>query len=227
MKRSKAYIDSFYHGSAVDGKGLRSVVFFSGCNLRCGFCHNPETLFCKGTEIDLETMVNRIKRYTAYIRKGGVTLSGGEPFLQAAFCKDLIEELHKLSLNVCIETNGHLIDWELLAMVDGIILDVKNQDAPVDRINYDFLKVCEEYHVPVQLTNVLVPGRNDDAEHLKMLDDLRKSTNCVTSLKFLPFHKMCVQKYEKLNRSYPYDQYREADSDDVARAEKLLAEISE
>ena len=93
MKKCKGFIDSIYSGSAVDGKGLRVVVFFAGCNLRCPFCHNPETLFQKGQETDVDTLVKRIKRYSAYIKRGGVTLSGGEPFLQRDFALNLIQTL--------------------------------------------------------------------------------------------------------------------------------------
>ena len=80
------YIDSVYCGSGVDGKGLRCVVFFAGCNLRCPFCHNPETLFKRGTMSDIDALLERLKRYRGYFRRGGVTLSGGEPFLQKDFC---------------------------------------------------------------------------------------------------------------------------------------------
>ena len=106
MEKCKARIDSIYNGSAVDGKGLRCVIFFTGCNMRCGFCHNPETWTEKGNEITLSELVARIKRYKSYIKNGGVTLSGGEPFLQADFCKELIKALHQESISVIIETNG-------------------------------------------------------------------------------------------------------------------------
>ena len=68
MKKCEACIDSLYHGSAVDGRGLRSVVFFNGCNLRCGFCQNPETLYTKGRRIELDELVNRLVRYKPYVR---------------------------------------------------------------------------------------------------------------------------------------------------------------
>lgn len=70
-------IDSVYCGSGVDGKGLRCVVFFSGCNLRCPFCHNPETLFKGGEQIRAGELAERLMKYKPYFRRGGVTLSGG------------------------------------------------------------------------------------------------------------------------------------------------------
>ncbi len=222
MREYKAYIDSLYHGSALDGKGLRSVVFFSGCNLRCGFCHNPETLYIRGKEITLEELVSRLIRYAPYIRKGGVTLSGGEPFLQAEFCKALIQRLKEYRLNVCIETNGYLLDRDMIGLTDSIILDVKNQEQPIANCLYAFLDACEQLKTPVYLTNVLIPGCNDDVEHLRALDSFRCSCSCVKGLKFLPFRKLCIQKYEKLGISYPYIHYREALPEDIRQAQSLI-----
>ena len=99
MDQCKARIDSIYNGSAVDGKGLRCVVFFTGCNMRCGFCHNPETWTEKGMEISLSDLVAKIMRYKSYIKNGGVTLSGGEPFLQADFANNLFgSSIYKISI---------------------------------------------------------------------------------------------------------------------------------
>ena len=128
MTECKAYIDSMYHGSCVDGDGLRSVIFFSGCNLRCPFCHNPETLYKKGKETSLEETLHTILRYKNYIKKGGVTLSGGEPFLQADFCIQLVKALKNYGIKVIAETNGTIFNEELISLLDGIRLDVKNQD---------------------------------------------------------------------------------------------------
>ena len=122
----KARIDSVYNGSAVDGKGLRCVVFFTGCNMRCGFCHNPETWTEKGNEIELTELVRKIKRYKNYIQNGGVTLSGGEPFLQAEFCTALVNALHVEGISSIVETNGLIADEDLINACDGIRLDLKN-----------------------------------------------------------------------------------------------------
>ena len=136
----KGYVDSIYCGSGVDGDGLRVVVFFCGCNLRCGFCHNPETLFKKGREVTVDEVVQRCLRYRGYIRRGGVTLSGGEPFLQKAFCLALVAELKRENVNVAIETNGKITDEDLIKAADSFIVDVKNQET-------DDLSAYEEFSV--------------------------------------------------------------------------------
>ena len=102
MKLSNGYVSSIYNGSAVDGDGLRCVVFFSGCNLKCGFCHNIETLLLKGQEYSVNDLVAKLLRYKNYITNGGVTLSGGEPFLQADFCIDLISVLAQNGVKTAI-----------------------------------------------------------------------------------------------------------------------------
>ena len=118
LHSEKGYIDSVYCGSGVDGKGLRCVVFFSGCNLRCPFCHNPETLYKQGIRTGVGELLEKLKRYRAYFRRGGVTLSGGEPFLQKEFCLALLRALKAENIHVCAETNGHIADGDFIAACD-------------------------------------------------------------------------------------------------------------
>lgn len=224
MKKCEACIDSLYHGSAVDGRGLRSVVFFNGCNLRCGFCQNPETLYTKGRMIELDELVNRLVRYKPYVRKGGVTLSGGEPFMQAKFCRELLRRLAAEGMKVCIESNGHLIDRELIALSEYIILDVKNQDEEISPKVYEFVAACKEEGTPVLLTNVLVPGCNDDEAQLGALKRLMVYAG-LERIKFLPFRKLCIHKYEDLHMEYAYAKYREATSEDVEQAQAVMQRI--
>lgn len=222
MEKCKAKIDSLYNGSAVDGKGLRCVVFFTGCNMRCGFCHNPETWTEKGIEISLSELVARIKRYKSYIKNGGVTLSGGEPFLQAKFCIELVKELHKENIGVIIETNGLIVDKELIELCDGIRLDIKNQDAPIDGRVFEFLKYCQSCDKFVTMTNVLVPCLNDTQQKLSVLKTLKQEFSCIKELKFLAFRKLCESKYQRLNLPFPYEKYREGSREDLQKAYEFL-----
>ena len=223
MEKCKARIDSIYNGSAVDGVGLRCVVFFTGCNMRCGFCHNPETWTEKGNEIELDDLVAKIKRYKSYIKNGGVTLSGGEPFLQADFCKELIKALHGESISVIIETNGLICDKELIALCDGIRLDIKNQERQVDKRVFDFLNTCQELDKFVTMTNVLVPNLNDTNEKLQELKSIKERYSCIKEFKFLAFRKLCESKYARLNMPFPYEKYEEGTKADLQRAYDLTS----
>ncbi|MDE6189252.1 MAG: 4Fe-4S cluster-binding domain-containing protein [Clostridia bacterium] len=218
MEKCKARIDSIYNGSAVDGKGLRCVVFFTGCNMRCGFCHNPETWTEKGREVTLEEVVSKIIRYKSYIKNGGVTLSGGEPFLQANFCKALVNALHKEGISVIIETNGLICDEELIRLCDGVRLDIKNQDKDIDGRVFKFLDCCQKYDIPVTMTNVLVPTLNDGADKLSKLKELKEEYSCIKDFKFLAFRKLCESKYQRLNMPFPYEKYEEGSKSDLDKA---------
>lgn len=208
MAECKGFIDSVYCGSGVDGDGLRVVVFFSGCNLRCGFCHNPETLYKKGSEVTADELYRKCLRYRGYIKRGGVTLSGGEPFIQKEFCLKLIKLLHSANIDVIIETNGHIADGDLIAAADSFIVDVKNQETDDVGVYETFLNICDELGKSVVLTNVIVSTLNDGSEKTSIVENLAKHKS-VKRIKYLPFHKMCEEKYENLGIVFPYAKYPE------------------
>lgn len=217
----RGYIDSVYCGSGVDGKGLRCVVFYSGCNLRCPFCHNPETLYKQGTLTDVDELIPRLLRYKPYFRRGGITLSGGEPFLQKEFTLAVCARLKAEGVHVCIETNGHICDDALLAAGD-LIVDVKNQQEK-DLSAYErLIDACLRLGAKVEFTNVLVPGVNDGAEDLAALKRLVKRYAPQTKVRFLPFRKLCEEKYAEIGLPFPYADLREGTDEDVQRVEKLV-----
>jgi len=228
MTPCKGYIDSVYSGSAVDGEGIRCVVFLSGCNLRCGFCHNPETLFKKGNETTSTELLSRILRYRAYIKKGGVTLSGGEPFLQKEFVVSLCELLRSENFNICIETNGHIADADIIAAADSFIVDVKNQEG-IDVAKYErFIFTASVLGKPIKLTNVIVPSVNDCEEKIALLKGLANKIPpaLFKGIKFLPFRKLCENKYEKLGLSFPYAKYTEASREDILKVKEIYDNIA-
>lgn len=177
--------------------------------MRCGFCHNPETWTNKGTEIELQPLVDKILRYRPYLKSGGVTLSGGEPFLQAEFCTQLATALHSHGLHVIVETNGLIVDKQLIDACDGVRLDIKNQDGKVDDRVYEFLNYCNQTGKQVTMTNVIVPALNDSQNKLEVLRQIKQKYNCITEMKLLAFRKLCTSKYERLGIPFPYDKYEE------------------
>lgn len=220
MSGPVGYIDSVYCGSGVDGPGLRCVVFLPGCNLRCPFCHNPETLFKRGTMSDIDALLERLKRYRGYFRRGGVTLSGGEPFLQKDFCLALAKALREAGIRVCFETNGHICDAELIAAGD-IVCDVKNQETDDLSVYERFFEECVRQGKVARVTNVLLPGVNDGEGKIAALARLVHRFFPAERIRFLPFRKLCEQKYAELGIPFPCAAVREAEEEDVARAERI------
>lgn len=226
MTACKGKIVSFEHGSASDGEGLRSVLFLHGCNLVCPFCHNPETLYGEGREITSDEVTARLKRYLPFLRGGGITLSGGEPFLQRDFCLAVTEGAHALGLTAIAETNGLIADEALIAALDGIRLDIKNQSGEsgerlISRYS-PFLSLAKDAGKDVLLTSVLVPGVNDDRASLAALAALKAAFPFARGVKLLPFRKLCMEKYARLGRPFPYADKQEPTPSALALASRLI-----
>ena len=127
----KASVDSIETFGLVDGPGIRTVIFLNGCNLRCKFCHNPETWKMKDFNYSVDDIVNKVLRSKPYFKdNGGVTFSGGEPLLQIEFLKEVCAKLKAEGIHIAIDTAGiGLGDYkEFLSMVDLVLLDIKHID---------------------------------------------------------------------------------------------------
>lgn len=211
----RGYVHSLQSLGAVDGPGVRAVVFGEGCPLRCAYCHNPDTWVQKD-EIEAETLCEKILRLYPYIKNGGVTFSGGEPCLQAPFFTEVAKKLKESGLHVALDTCGEVdtpaVD-ELLSYVDLILLDVKmtNED---DYVRYTggslartmaFLKKAETRGIPVWIRQVIVPAINDSEENIDRLASLLSPFSCVERVELLPFRTLCVEKYRSLGISFPLE----------------------
>ncbi len=221
----------------VDGPGVRFVVFLKGCNLRCGCCHNPDTWeMTGGTLYTAKEIVDKAIRYKEYFGKdGGITVSGGEPLLQADFVKEVFELSHKAGINTCLDTSGSV--WndsvrKLLCETDRVLLDIKyttdssykkyvgcSLNAPLT-----FLARAEELSVPVTLRQVIVPTLNDTDENISTLKKIADAHSCVDKVELLPFRKICEVKYEQMGIPFPFHHLPEPDSDTMARLNSLLLE---
>ncbi len=234
MKRSDIIkVSSIQTLGTLDGPGIRFVVFLKGCPLRCMYCHNPETWADDEYQIyNVDDLVNMIMRYTPYFGKdGGVSVSGGEPLVQAAALIGLFKKLKNLNINIVLDTSGCL--WnddvsELLKYVDLCILDIKHTDKEeyfrltkgnlCDTLY--FLNMLEKRGIDTWIRQVIVNGLNDDVKQLSCLRELTQQYKCVKKVELLGFKNICKTKYERLNILFPMGNIAETESKKVEQLQK-------
>lgn len=225
-------ISSVQTMGAVDGPGIRFVAFMQGCPLRCGYCHNPETWKINGgTEYTASELFDKIKRYKNYFgENGGVTFSGGEPFMQAEFVLEVIKKCKDSGIHTAVDTSGNILNEELINSADLVILDIKMTNEE-DYKKYtggsfkktlEFLKLCEKYNKDVWIRQVIVPGINDNEENITCLADIIKEKSFIKKVELLPFKKLCSAKYQNLGIRFKFEDYPEADKECIERLTKLL-----
>ena len=219
----------------LDGPGVRFVLFLQGCNLRCGCCHNPDTWDGRGgTEVDAVELVKKVTRYRTYFGKeGGMTVSGGEPLLQAEFVREVFSLCHAEGINTCLDTSGSILNdgvKALLAQTDRVLLDVKYAtdgqyrqyvgcgiDAPLA-----FLRYLNEKNIPTTLRQVIIPDLNDNAESMAFLNTLRGQYACIDGIELLPFKKICQTKYDQMGISFPFADRPTPTKEKMAELQGLL-----
>lgn len=211
----KADIHSFESMAALDGDGIRYAVFFTGCPLRCAYCHNPDTWHKSGNEWSSADLVNKIKRYKPYFKKGGgVTFSGGEPLLNADFIIETGKLLKKEGINYAVDTSGSVpLTDSVKKALDGadlVILDVKFYDKESykkytkgDFENFVAIgKYCTEKGIRLWLRTVVVPNINDNEESVRKYAEFSKQFE-FEKYELLAFHTMGFFKYENLEIGNP------------------------
>ena len=221
----------------VDGPGIRFVIFFQGCALRCKYCHNRDTWDTTiGNSVKVSELIEKVKRYEQYIKisKGGVTATGGEPLLQPKFLKSLFTELKKLGFHTALDTSGMfpLTDdiKEVLSVTDLVLLDIKHIDDEKckdlvgfsNKLELEFARYLSENGKHMWIRQVLVPGYTDKEEDLIKLKEFLATLKTVDKVEILPYHDMGRFKWEQLGLEYPLDGVRVANNEDVERAKKLL-----
>lgn len=291
----QGFVTNIQRYSIHDGPGIRTTVFFKGCNLRCFWCHNPETLApkpelqlfperCIGCGACLErcphgahTRVNgdRVFRRelcracgacaeTCYAEAlvlvgdqmsadevvaqalrdrpfyetshGGVTLSGGEPLLQLAFCRAILEGVRGEGVHTAIETNA-CWSWErmepLLPLVDLWMVDVKTMDSDLhrqvtgasnDQILANLRRLADA-DAPLIVRTPVVPGVNDDAEAIHAIAEYVAGLRTLVYYELLPFHPMAVGKYCSLGLDYRAAKLERPSQEAMAALAKVAAAV--
>ncbi|MBE7027823.1 MAG: pyruvate formate lyase-activating protein [Ruminococcaceae bacterium] len=233
----KGFVNSIQTLGTLDGPGVRFVVFMQGCNLRCGYCHNPETWEASGgTEYLPQELCDKAVRFKTYFgHDGGITLSGGEPLLQAEFAKELFVLCHEKGINTCIDTSGNFLSdnvKELLNHTDRVLLDIKFTDDELYKKHIgctmfgplEFLKYVNEINVPVTIRQVIVPSLNDTSENILKLAEIINAHPCVDSFELLPFKKICSSKYEKKGLEFKFKDLPQPDEITMKKLNDLLHE---
>ncbi|MFN3927542.1 MAG: pyruvate formate-lyase-activating protein [Pseudanabaenaceae cyanobacterium] len=210
----KGRIHSFETMGTVDGPGIRFVVFTQGCPLRCLYCHNPD---CRsldgGREITAGEVIAEISKYRSYLRGGGVTVSGGEPLLQAEFTAAIFAGCHELGLHTALDTSGYCpvaVAEPVLAHTDLVLLDIKSYDPDIYRRvtsvslepTLNLARHLNDIGKPMWIRFVLVPGLTDPTHNVEGLADFVATLKHVHCVEILPFHKMGEYKWERLGLPY-------------------------
>ncbi len=228
------FIHSFQSMGAVDGPGLRFVVFMQGCPARCVYCHNPDTwLFSGGTPYEPEDVVQRILRYRPYLKNGGVTVTGGEPLAQPDFVAALFSRLRAEGIHTALDTSGVGTPdaiRQVLPYTDLVLADVKFRTADAYQrycgIDFSqvvrFLDLTRGAAVPMWVRRVVVPGLNDTAEDIASLTAFLTAYPNTVKVELLPFRKLCLEKYEALGIPFPLKNTPELSAARLAELTALL-----
>ncbi len=238
MSEIKGRVHSIQSLGTVDGPGVRFVVFMQGCNLRCKCCHNPDTWdFIGGEEYTPYEIVEKAKRYKDYFGdKGGITVSGGEPILQARFVKEVFALCKENGINTCLDTSGSILNSDVLDMLkytDRVLLDIKYTDDALYKENVgcsiapvlEFLAYLNKTEIPTTLRQVIIPTKNDNADNIAKLNSIAKEYSCVDIIELLPFRKICQTKYDSLNIEFPFSDIQEPEETSMNELKSLLFRI--
>ncbi len=225
----------------VDGPGVRFVVFFQGCPMRCLYCHNPDTWDPKGgRQADVEELLAQYEKSREYYRNGGLTVTGGEPMMQLEFLTALFEEAGKRGIHTCLDTSGICFREEdplfmeqmdrLAKATDLVMLDIKHiEDGAHRRLTghsnspvLAFARYLDRRGVRMWIRHVVAEGYTTDAESLEALGYFIGGLKMVKALDVLPYHSMGKSKYESLGMAYPLKDLPDLPKERAVRAKEQI-----
>lgn len=243
MGSFKGIVHSLESFGSADGPGVRFVVFLKGCHMRCQYCHNPDTWSFDGEVYTPEALFEKAFKYRTYwgkdLKRGGVTVSGGEPLLQMAFVTEFFKLLKEKGVHTALDTAGQPFSKDesflrefdhLLAYTDLVLLDLKAFDPKLHRSltgheNQNILEMAKylsDKNIPLWIRHVLVPGVTDSEEELTGLRDFIRTLKSVERVEVLPYHTLGAFKWEMLGMDYPLKDVPTPTEAEIQRAETLL-----
>lgn len=236
-------IHSFESFGTVDGPGVRFVVFFQGCPMRCLYCHNPDTwIVGAGKQHSAEEIIEKLERNKPFYTTGGLTATGGEPMLQLDFLIELFELAKSKGIHTCLDTSGVMFDKNnksrmekidrLLKVCDLVMLDIKHIDsdehkkltAHSNKNILSFAEYLNERNVKMRIRHVIVPNITDNREELLAIGKFLKPFTNIEMIETLPYHTLGKSKYENLKMDYPLGDTPQLTADDAKRALEIINE---
>lgn len=232
------HIHSVESFGTVDGPGIRLVVFFKGCPMRCLYCHNPDTWsMTGGKDMTVEEILAEYEANKSFYRNGGITATGGEPLMQIEFLTELFSKAKEKGIHTCLDTSGIMFSKEaignfdkLTEVCDLVMLDIKHVDNDEhvkltghknDRI-FEYLDYLAEKKKPVWIRHVIVPGITLNEEYLARLGRYLGKYRNIQALDILPYHSMAKPKYKELGMEYPLGDTPEATKEDAVKARDIV-----
>lgn len=237
----EGHIHSTESFGTVDGPGIRFVIFFQGCPMRCLYCHNPDT-WVPGGNNNLRSVESLLKEYEgvkAFLKGGGITATGGEPLMQMEFLTELFEAAKKRGIHTCLDTSGityrpekRAVFDRLMAVTDLVMLDIKHID-PEEHLKLtkqsnqhilEFAEYLKEKKIDVWIRHVVVPGITLNDTYLRRLGYFIGGLDNLKALDVLPYHTMGEVKYENLGIAYPLHGVKPATKEQAAHAKEVIME---
>ncbi len=227
----------------VDGPGVRFVVFFQGCPMRCQYCHNPDTWNIEdGEEMSAEEIITRFERNRSFYQTGGITATGGEPMLQLDFLTELFTKAKEKGIHTCLDTSGIIFPEnnpetaklkqieDLMSVTDLVMLDIKHiKDEEHQKLTGQsnrnilaFARYLDSIGKPVWIRHVVVPGITFDREELTELGKFLKTLHNVEKLEVLPYHSMGKVKYDNLGMDYILKDTPQLTKAEAKEAEEII-----
>ena len=243
MEKFKGIIHSFESFGSVDGPGVRCVVFMQGCNMRCRYCHNPDTWGNCGQEITADELFEKVWKYRSYwgqnLEKGGVTVSGGEPLLQMPFVLEFFKLLKAHGVHTTIDTSGQPFSSHtdfiktfdgLLEYTDLVLLDIKAFDEILheeltghsNKNILEMAKYLSDKGIPMWIRHVLVPGVTDFPDELTAISQFAKLLKTVEKVEILPYHTLGKIKWENLGIPYSLEKVPPPTEDEIKKAKEYF-----
>ena len=237
----KGYIHQLESFGSVDGPGVRFIIFFAGCPLRCKYCHNPDTWdMMKGKQYTADELLDEAITCREYWgTKGGITVSGGEPLAQIDFLLELFTNAKERGINTCIDTAGGPFtregEWfekfkRLMNVTDVLLMDIKhiNEEEHIKLTGHtgkniiEMFRYLDEINKPVWIRHVLVPGITDNDEYLIQTRDFIRTLHNVQRVEVLPYHGLGAMKYKDLGIDYVLKDTNSPTAERVQNAREIL-----